>query len=82
MTTIHHFDLAVTALDNAVARRGDVVGWILHSDRGLQASFVPGNCIVRLLVTRWSGRRARSARADDNANRPHSAHGEQPASAG
>ncbi len=28
--------LAVTALDNAVARRGDVAGCILHSDRGSQ----------------------------------------------
>jgi transposase InsO family protein len=28
--------LAVAALDNAVARRGDVAGWILHSDRGSQ----------------------------------------------
>ena len=37
MTTIHHFDLAVTALDNAVARRGDVVGWILHSDRATRS---------------------------------------------
>jgi transposase InsO family protein len=28
--------LAVNALDNAVARRGDVAGCILHSDRGSQ----------------------------------------------
>ncbi len=28
--------LAVTALDNAVARRGDVAGCVLHSDRGSQ----------------------------------------------
>jgi transposase InsO family protein len=28
--------LAVTAIDNAVARRGDVAGCILHSDRGSQ----------------------------------------------
>ncbi len=28
--------LAVAALDNAVARRGDVAGCILHSDRGSQ----------------------------------------------
>ncbi|MEU8913116.1 IS3 family transposase [Streptomyces nigrescens] len=28
--------LAVTALNNAVARRGHVAGWILHSDRGSQ----------------------------------------------
>lgn len=28
--------LAVTALDNAIARRGDVAGCILHSDRGSQ----------------------------------------------
>ena len=28
--------IAVTALDNAVARRGDVAGCILHSDRGSQ----------------------------------------------
>jgi len=28
--------LAVTALDNAVARRGDVAGCILHSDQGSQ----------------------------------------------
>ena len=28
--------LAVTALDSAVARRGDVAGCILHSDRGSQ----------------------------------------------
>lgn len=33
MTTIHQFDSAVTALDNAFARRGDVVGCVLHSDR-------------------------------------------------
>lgn len=31
--------LAVTALDNAVARRGDVDGCILHSDRGSQGGF-------------------------------------------
>jgi putative transposase len=28
--------LAVTALNNAVARRGEVAGWIVHSDRGSQ----------------------------------------------
>ena len=31
--------LAVNALDNAVARRGDVAGCILHSDRGSQTGF-------------------------------------------
>ncbi|MDI5906687.1 DDE-type integrase/transposase/recombinase, partial [Streptomyces sp. 12257] len=31
--------LAVTALDNAVARRGQVDGCILHSDRGSQGGF-------------------------------------------
>ncbi|MFE9093628.1 transposase [Streptomyces sp. NPDC007264] len=31
--------LAVAALDNAVARRGDVDGCILHSDRGSQGGF-------------------------------------------
>ncbi|MFI5808170.1 IS3 family transposase [Streptomyces sp. NPDC051561] len=31
--------LAVTALDNAVARRGNVAGCVLHSDRGSQGGF-------------------------------------------
>lgn len=31
--------LAVAALNNAVARRGDTAGCILHSDRGSQAGF-------------------------------------------
>jgi putative transposase len=28
--------LAVAALNNAVARRGDVAGWVVHADRGSQ----------------------------------------------
>ena len=31
--------IAVTALENAVARRGDVAGCIVHSDRGSQGGF-------------------------------------------
>lgn len=34
--------LAVAALNNAVARRGEVAGCILHTDRGSRAGFVPG----------------------------------------
>jgi len=30
--------LAVDALENAVARRGDVAGYIVHADRGTQVS--------------------------------------------
>ena len=31
--------LAVTALENAIARRGDVAGCVVHSDRGSQGGF-------------------------------------------
>ena len=31
--------LAVNALDNAVAMRGDVAGCVVHSDRGSQTNF-------------------------------------------
>lgn len=46
--------LAVTALDNAVARRQDVAGCILHSDRGSQ--FRSRKLVQALGATRWPAR--------------------------
>jgi transposase InsO family protein len=48
--------LAVTALNNAVARRGHVAGCILHSDRGSQGSFGPGSSSGRSIGTGSSAR--------------------------
>ncbi len=52
--------LAVDALDSAVARRGEVAGCIVHSDRGSQ--FRAGSSSAPCTATTWSGRWARSAR--------------------
>ncbi len=52
--------LAVAALNNAVARRGDVAGCIVHSDRGSQ--FRSRNSSTPATATTWSDRWAGSAR--------------------
>ncbi len=52
--------LAVAALETAVARRGDVAGCILHSDRGSQ--FRSRKFVRALTGTSWSARWAMSAR--------------------
>jgi transposase InsO family protein len=59
--------LAVNALDNAVARRGDVAGCILHSDRGsqfrsrkLQRALI-AHGMVGSMLTEWSVRWAKLA---------------------
>lgn len=57
--------LAVTALDNAVARRGDVDGCILHSDRGSQ--FRSRKFIRALDYHRMTGSIGRVGGAGDNA---------------
>lgn len=57
--------LAVTALDNAVARRGQVDGCILHSDRGSQFRF---RKLIRALDRhRMVGSIGRVGAAGDNA---------------
>lgn len=57
--------LAVAALDNAVARRGDVDGCILHSDRGSQGG---SRKFVRALDRhRMAGSIGRVGAAGDNA---------------
>ncbi|MFF4566888.1 IS3 family transposase [Streptomyces sp. NPDC001435] len=57
--------LAVTALDNAVARRGDVDGCILHSDRGSQ--FRSRKFVRALDHHRMAGSIGRVGAAGDNA---------------
>ncbi len=57
--------LAVTALDNAVARRGDVDGCILHSDRGSQ--FRSRKFVRALDRHRMAGSIGRVGAAGDNA---------------
>ncbi|MFF3936722.1 IS3 family transposase [Streptomyces phaeofaciens] len=57
--------LAVTALDNAVARRGDVDGCILHSDRGSQ--FRSRKFVQALDRHRMAGSIGRVGAAGDNA---------------
>ncbi|PGH46701.1 IS3 family transposase [Streptomyces sp. Ru87] len=57
--------LAVTALDNAVARRGDVDGCILHSDRGSQ--FRSRRFVRALDRHRMAGSIGRVGAAGDNA---------------
>ena len=52
--------LVVAAIEMAVARRGDVAGCILHSDRA--ANFALGRSTGRWPAIAWSGRWARSAR--------------------
>lgn len=47
-------DLAVRAVDNAVARRGRVAGCVFHTDRGSQ--FRSRRCSTYCAVTGWSGR--------------------------
>ena len=51
--------LAATALHNAVARRGEVAGCILHTDRGSQ--FRAGSSSTPSTATTWSARWAGSA---------------------
>jgi putative transposase len=53
--------LAVAALENAAARRGDLAGCILHTDRGSQGNFAPGRCTGPWPGTGWWGRWAGSA---------------------
>ncbi|CAM5641670.1 Transposase InsO family protein OS=Streptomyces griseomycini OX=66895 GN=FHS37_002252 PE=4 SV=1 [Streptomyces griseomycini] len=57
--------LAVAALDNAVARRGDVDGCILHSDRGSQ--FRSRKFVRALDRHRMAGSIGRAGAAGDNA---------------
>ncbi|AXE24130.1 hypothetical protein C0216_12275 [Streptomyces globosus] len=57
--------LAVTALDNAVARRENVDGCILHSDRGSQ--FRPRKFVQALERHRMAGSIGRVGAAVDNA---------------
>jgi putative transposase len=60
--------LAVAAINNAVARRGDVAGCVFHTDRGSQ--FVPEKSTEPFPDTAWSDRWVRSGRvgsAGDNA---------------
>jgi transposase InsO family protein len=57
--------LAVAALDNAVARRGDVDGCILHSDRGSQ--FRSRKFVRALDRHRMAGSTGRVGAAGDNA---------------
>ncbi|MFI7351548.1 IS3 family transposase [Streptomyces sp. NPDC049936] len=57
--------LAVSALDNAVARRGDVDGCILHSDRGSQ--FCSQKFVRALDSHRMAGSIGRVGAAGDNA---------------
>ena len=52
--------LATTALNSAVARRGDVAGCVVHSDRGSQ--FRSRKFVRAWAVTTWSDRWAASAR--------------------
>jgi transposase InsO family protein len=52
--------LVVAAIEMAVARRGDVAGCILHSDRGSLGSSAPARCTGPWPVTAWSDRWARS----------------------
>jgi putative transposase len=51
--------LVVAAIEMAVARRGEVAGCILHTDRG--RNFAPGRCTGPWPATGWSARWARSA---------------------
>ncbi len=55
--------LAVNALENAVAMRGDVAGCIVHSDYAEDPNFEVGNSSVLWPVTDWSDRWAGSRRA-------------------
>jgi transposase InsO family protein len=57
--------LAVTALDNAVARRGHVAGCVLHSDRGSQ--FRSRKFVHALSRHRMAGSIGRVGAAGDNA---------------
>ncbi len=57
--------LAVTALNNAVARRGDVAGCILHTDRGSQ--FRSRRFVHALNRFGMSGSMGRAGAAGDNA---------------
>jgi hypothetical protein len=56
--------LAVAALDNAVARRGDVAGCILHSDRGSQGEISRSSQHLDMEVTDGT-----AARLDGDADR-------------
>jgi len=53
--------LAVTAVNSAVARRGDVSGCVIHTDRGSQ--FPRADSSTRSTVIAWSDRWAVSARS-------------------
>uniref|UniRef100_UPI0039BF5AF2 IS3 family transposase n=1 Tax=Lentzea alba TaxID=2714351 RepID=UPI0039BF5AF2 len=57
--------LAVTALTNALACRGDVAGCVVHTDRGSQG--VPGSSSVRSHATGWLVPTGRVGAAGDNA---------------
>ena len=57
--------LAVTALENAVAMRGDVAGCVTHSDRGSQ--FRSRKFLRALARHRMVGSMGRVAAAGDNA---------------
>ncbi|MFJ4647285.1 DDE-type integrase/transposase/recombinase [Streptomyces bobili] len=58
--------LAVTALDNAVARRGQVDGCILHSDRGSQGGF--NRSSQHLMISEvWDGSSSTGSRSGDTA---------------
>ena len=59
------FRLAVAALDNAAARRGDLAGCVLHTDRG--SLFAPEGFTGRWPVTGWSAPWAALGGAGDNA---------------
>ena len=52
--------IAVNALHNAVARRGEVAGCILHTDRGSQGGFNWSSQHLDREVERWVRRRGRS----------------------
>ncbi len=52
--------LAVAALNNAVARRGDVAGCIVHTDRGSQGGFNRSSQHLDREVKRWEQPHGRS----------------------